>query len=258
MLFRSVCRDLGQSQIPVVAGADRPLYANPYWRENPIRPWPGAEASPFTPNQALEFLRATIRAHPGEITLITIGQFTNLAMLLLVDPDAVAMLKGVVSMGGRMNYPADQPQGECNVILDPIAAGIAFQRLGEQLLLLPIDAVRGHSLSESEVVRMLDRDDRDAVRQTCWGWEETRKGKKGVGLADPMTCAMVFDPRLVNCAPGTVRLTLHDHAVPGGEPFEDDEVIGITAFAESANGPHSVVRSIHPEQAHAHLLEVFR
>ena len=257
----AVCCGLGQAEIPIAAGADQPLFANVYWQENPVRPWPGegplAPTRAYNAHQALDLLRRVIREHPHEITLITIGQFTNLAMLLLVDPEAVGLLRAVVCMGGAMDYPPDRPAGECNVILDPVAAGIACQRLGTQLTLVPIDAVRGMPLTGDQLARLFEDDRLDAVREGCWGWKQTR-GKDHVGLADPLTVAMVFDPDLVTTARGRVRLHLYDHPLPEGEPFPDDEVTGATAFEPQADGPHIVVQAVDKERAHTHLLQVLQ
>jgi hypothetical protein len=46
---------------------------------------------------AIEFLRATIRAHPGEIDLLTIGPLTNIGLLFAVDPEIPSLLKGLSS-----------------------------------------------------------------------------------------------------------------------------------------------------------------
>jgi purine nucleosidase len=255
----AICARLGRADIPIAAGADQPLYANHYWQHNPVRPWPGKDllkpARTYQPNQALELLRRVIREHPNEVTLITIGQFTNLALLLLVDPEAVGLLQAVVSMGGAMDYPPDRPVGECNVILDPVAAGICFQRLAEQLTLVPIEPARGKPLEAAQLERIFADETMDGVRAACGGWNET-KGKDHVGLADPLTVAMVFDAGLVTTETGRIRLRLFDHRLPDGAPFDHDEVTAATAFEPHPDGPHRVVRAADQDQVHEHLLAV--
>ena len=47
----------------------------------------------------MEFLRRTIRAHPGEITLLTIGLLTNIALLFHADPGIPHLLRGGLAGG---------------------------------------------------------------------------------------------------------------------------------------------------------------
>ena len=255
-----ICHRLGKPEIPIAAGADQPLFSDQYWQENPIRPWPGdgclKPSGTYQTNQALELMRQVIRENPNEITLITIGQFTNLATLLLADPETAGLLKEVVSMGGAMEYPPGQPRGECNVILDPVAAGIVFQRLGEQFTLVPIDVVRGMPLEAEQLAQIFDNDESmDALREACGGWKKT-KGKNHVGLADPATVALVFDQSLAVTEKGTAGLHLYDHPLPEGQAFDNDAMTGATYFEKAPDGPHRVVRKIHKERMHEHLMRV--
>jgi len=176
-------------------------------------------------------------------------------MLLLVDPQAVRLLRRVFSMGGAMDYPPDRPAGECNVILDPVAAGIVFQRLDRQLTLVPIEPTRGKPLEAPQLARLFEDATLDAVREACWGWKQTR-GEDRVGLADPLTVAAAFEPDLVATERGRIRLRLCRHALPDGAPFEDDTVVGVTAFERNPEGPHRLVRSSRIEKTHEHVLNV--
>jgi purine nucleosidase len=256
-----VCARLGRADMPVAAGADRPLYANQYWLENPVRPWPAEfprqATRSYAPNEGVDLLRATLRAQPNEVTVITIGQFTNLAMLLLTDPEAAGLAKAVVSMGGAMQYPPDRPKGECNVILDPVAAGIVFQRMEEGLTLLPIEPARGNAMEAEQLAEVFEDDAMDAVRVACAGWKET-KGQLRVGLADPLAVSMVFEPELVAVERGRVHLRLFDHHLPDGGAFEGDEVTGATSFEKRSDGPHRVVTGSRGAAARDHVLSILR
>src|SRR5690348_1835479 len=88
----------GRTDIPVAAGAKSPLarrlvtaaYAH---GENGLggAEFPEPKTKPVS-EPAPEFIRATVRKHPGEITLITIGPLTNIAMALDLDPDLRSMI----------------------------------------------------------------------------------------------------------------------------------------------------------------------
>jgi len=259
-LAELICADLGRGDLPIVAGADRPIGDTQYWFENPVQPWPReAPDQPrrsYPPNRALDWLSQTIRQAPGEITLITIGQFTNLATLLLADPEAAAMLKRVVSMGGRLQYPPDQPKGECNVILDPLAAKIAFQRLGDALTLVPIDVVRGKPLTADMLQTMLRPDAFQTVRAAAHGWQSS-KGNRNIGLADPATVAFAFDPSLGRCQTGRLDVELYPHPLPAGDPFPAGQLTGATTFTPDPAGPHRVLAELDPDPAHAHIQSIF-
>jgi purine nucleosidase len=246
--------------VPVVAGADEPLWENFYWAINPIKSWPAEHPiqprATFDAGKGVRFFSETIRKHPKEITLVTIGQFTNLALLLLTDPEAIGMLARIISMGGRMGYPADVPKPECNVMLDPIAAGICFQRLGAELTLLPIDPVRDRGLKGERVDRILAGGNRTALYAFCRGWHE-HKGKAGVGLADPMAVAMAMQPDLVTTVNARAGVRLAHKKLPSDEPFPRDEVTGVTYLAEEGTGPHYVVTGIDTDRTHAHLMEIY-
>ncbi len=65
---------------------------------------------------------------PGEITLITLGPLTNLALAVMRDPTLPRLLKGYVLMGGAYGVSGNTtPTTEWNVHCDPEAAAIVFR-----------------------------------------------------------------------------------------------------------------------------------
>jgi purine nucleosidase len=69
-------------------------------------------------------MRRAIRARPNEVTLVTIGPLTNIALLFALDPQLPSLLKSVVSMAG-VYFPHERPV-ETNVVIDPLAAAMVF------------------------------------------------------------------------------------------------------------------------------------
>ena len=80
---------------------------------------------------AIEFMRSTIEKFSGEITLVCIGQLTNVATLFLKYPHIPELLKEIVIMGGRYaenEYCDTQKWGktEWNILCDIKAAEVVF------------------------------------------------------------------------------------------------------------------------------------
>ncbi|WP_061167826.1 nucleoside hydrolase [Caballeronia hypogeia] len=79
---------------------------------------------------AHRFIVETVRAHPGEITLLAVGPMTNLALALQDDPDIAGLVREVVVMGGAFGFNGTlgnvTPAAEANMHGDPDAADIVF------------------------------------------------------------------------------------------------------------------------------------
>ncbi|QBD76696.1 nucleoside hydrolase [Ktedonosporobacter rubrisoli] len=79
------------------------------------------------PGHAVDILRETIRRHPHEITLVTLGPLTNVGLALLLDPALARLVKECVIMGGiGQGYGNVTPVAEFNIWVDPEAAKIVF------------------------------------------------------------------------------------------------------------------------------------
>src|SRR6516165_9777987 len=109
------------------------------WREVPVyagepgTPQPIDQArwaTPFTSpalhaDGAVNFLRREINRRPGAITVIAIGELTNVAALLQSDPSAASKIKRIALMGGSVERgyaPDSKPEPEWNVKSNPQAA----------------------------------------------------------------------------------------------------------------------------------------
>ena len=122
-----VCREAGRDDIPIHCGAPGPLLVGTGQAAVPL--YPAVVHRPHradrTPGTAIEFLRTVIRDRPGEITLLTVGPLTNIALLFALDPQIPSLLKAVVSMAG-VHFPHERPV-ETNVVIDPLAAAMVLR-----------------------------------------------------------------------------------------------------------------------------------
>lgn len=94
------------------------------------------------PELAHEFMYKKLRAEPGRITIVAIGDLTNVGRLITDHPEAKPWIKRIVIMGGavRVGYNAKPPVvWEWNIHSDIKAAQVVF-RSGAPLLVAPLDA----------------------------------------------------------------------------------------------------------------------
>jgi purine nucleosidase len=132
---RAVLELANRADVPVALGRERPL-------EKPLatsaethgpRGLGYAEVPPATTplvaQDAAEVIIAAARARPGEITLVTLGPLTNLAVALEREPALPRLLAGWVLMGGAFGAQGNTtPVSEWNIHVDPHAAKLAFDR----------------------------------------------------------------------------------------------------------------------------------
>ena len=80
-----------------------------------------------------------VRRHQEEITLITLGPLTNVAVALKVNPLTVQKFRSIIAMGGAIGVPGNvSPVAEFNMYVDPHAAQRVFQA-ALPLTLVPLD-----------------------------------------------------------------------------------------------------------------------
>lgn len=125
-MLASVLVQAAGQDIPIYPGAENPLLVPQRQTTAPhtavLSEWP--HETEFPRGAAVDFLRRTIRAHPYEITLLTIGPLTNIALLFHTDPDTALMLKKLVMMCGNFNTSAEI--AEWNAAIDPHATKMVY------------------------------------------------------------------------------------------------------------------------------------
>jgi inosine-uridine nucleoside N-ribohydrolase len=91
---------------------------------------PQVDTTALDPRGASQFIIDTLKAHPGEVTIIAVGRMTNLALALRAEPDIAHLAKGVIIMGGAFGYKGRSgnitPLAEANIHGDPVAADEIF------------------------------------------------------------------------------------------------------------------------------------
>ena len=122
----------GRGEIPVAAGAGRPLLREPYvaayvhgesGMDGPELPTPAGRP---VEGHAVDFLAARLLAADVPVTLVPVGPLTNVALLLACHPEAAARIERIVLMGGSIAEGNVTPAAEFNVWADPEAAARVF------------------------------------------------------------------------------------------------------------------------------------
>jgi len=144
---------------------------------------------------AVDFLKTEISRRPGEVTIIAIGELTNVAALLKSDPSVAKKIKLIAMMGGSIEHgygPDSKPEAEWNIKSNPEAAQTVFSS-GVPLLVAPLDVTAMLQLDAAARRRVFTHLSPLTIALTIlyhlWGNETPT-------LFDPMTVAMLLDPNI--------------------------------------------------------------
>jgi inosine-uridine nucleoside N-ribohydrolase len=103
---------------------------------------------------AVEFIVKTVRACPGEVTLVPVGPLSNIAAALAIAPDLVDLVPEVVIMGGAHHFGNETPAAEFNIWADPEAADMVISAGFRKVTLVPLDATHKALVSLEDVARL--------------------------------------------------------------------------------------------------------
>ena len=227
-----ICRTLGRTDVPIHCGASNVLWIGPGQPEVPqfefILDLPHRKEWPQ--NTAVNFLRETIRSRPGEITLLTIGPFTNIALLFAVDPEIPSLLKGMVSMAGV--FFREGSKLEWNCLVDPIATAMVYRARPPWHISIGLDVTLQCVMPAAEVRLRFTPPPLPVVAQMAqtWfskGWDFT--------FHDPLAAAILFHPELCTYEDGEVDLVIDPTAEKTGET---------SLTAVQGNAPHRVAKAV--------------
>ena len=200
--------ELCGKETPVYLGAARPLMREPVWAYffhgddgmgNMNYPEP---TLPVAQGNAITAFIEAVRAHPGDITLITLGPLTNIALAVRIAPDIVEKISMCYTMGGAAATLGNvTPAAEFNIYVDPEAARVVFNS-GIPLLMVGWEHCRGQAnLSEKEMaqVRAFHTPYADFALDCNAHAIRTNKdwlNEPGLALPDPVTMAVALDPSI--------------------------------------------------------------
>jgi purine nucleosidase len=151
---------VGRTEIPVAAGADRPLVREQYVASY-VHGETGLDGPDLPPPQgepldrhAVDFLADKIRETSGRVTLVPTGPLTNVALLLALHPDARP--ERIVLMGGAIAEGNVTPAAEFNIWADPEAAARVFGS-GIDVTMVGLDVTHQALFTSAHVGRLAGR-----------------------------------------------------------------------------------------------------
>jgi inosine-uridine nucleoside N-ribohydrolase len=204
-LILDIC---GRSDIPVHAGADRPLKRDLVTAEE-VHGKTGIDGVdiyeppvPLAEGHAVDFIIETIRREdPGAVTLCPLGPLTNIAMALDKAPEIATRIAGIVLMGGGFFEGGNiTPAAEFNIYVDPEAAKIVFAS-GVPITMMPLDVTHKALTRQDRVARLRAGGGRAAgimadMLEYFERFDEQKYGTDGGPLHDPTVIAYLLRPEL--------------------------------------------------------------
>jgi inosine-uridine nucleoside N-ribohydrolase len=205
---------VGRSDIPVAAGVATKT-------NNVMTQAAYAERSPGRKHRdGVEFILQQIRAHPGQITLISIGPLFNVQAAIDRDPATFKKVKRVVLMGGSVyrgyGGPNAPPQSEWNILCDPdglkalLGSGVPVFMMPLDSTQVPLDqkaqaAIFSHGSALTDQLTLLYHE-----------WSGTGEWHTPT-LYDPVAVTYTFRPDLCPATPMRIEVDAKGstHPVPG-------------------------------------------
>jgi len=245
-LAEVVCRADGREDVPIYAGLTGPLLFGP--GQPNVPQYEAVKDQPHRtdygpPAEAIDFLRRTIRARPGEITLLAVGPLTNISALFAADPEIPTLLKRVVLMCGVFTGRHGHGPGrtEWNAIVDPVATALVFKHAAPGTLtsiglevtekcVLPADECREKFAAAGGPLGIV------AKMAEVWFRSVNR-----ITFHDPLAAACVFEPDICGYGPGKAEIVLHE-----------GPLAGMTLWKPGETGPHRVAYTVQPDAFFAH------
>lgn len=211
----------GRSNVPVFAGVSKAI-------DQSDNVWYGYEGGGILDaddennellkpddKHAVDFIIETIMSNPGQVTIITLGALTNLAVALIKEPRIAQNLKEVISMGGVIVPIVDSmgisrsPIEEYNFNCDKLATEIVF-KFGVNLTLIPIDVTLKVPVPSEHVITLMNS--RKPIAKAAYrmleAWPEQEKilyisggvptEHTDLWMHDPLCVATLIDRSIVD------------------------------------------------------------
>jgi inosine-uridine nucleoside N-ribohydrolase len=202
---------IGRDEIPVAAGAPRPLVREQYVAAN-VHGETGLDGPELPPPQrapaaehAVDWMAAALRQ--GNVTLVATGPLTNVALLLARYPDVP--LERIVLMGGAIGEGNVTPAAEFNIWVDPEAAARVFES-GHELTMVGLDVTHRALMRPAHAGRLAASGPAGRLVADMYAFysrfHHERYGWDGAPIHDACAVAHLIDPSLIETCYCGVRI----------------------------------------------------
>lgn len=229
--------ELCGAAVPVVAGCEKPLL-RPLETAQEVHGDDGMgdiglplQGRAPTPGHAADRLRSIINQHAGDITLVTLGPLTNVALALLREPELAQSVSACFIMGGiGSGHGNVTPLAEFNIWVDPEAAKIVFES-GMPIHMVGWDISWKYATfdaAQASEIRAIGTPLAKFVvdiQATLTDFAIAETGLSGFDLPDPITMAAAIDAGLLDYRDCHVDITTGDGLARG---LTVVDVLGVT------------------------------
>jgi len=197
--------ELCGAQVPVYAGADKPLlrpYQNATWFHGSDGlgehgyPAPHRAAEPL---HAVDAIIQTVEANPG-LVIVTLAPLTNIALALAKKPSIATQVGRCVIMGGAPCCEGNvTPAAEYNIWVDPEAARMVMLS-GMPIELIGWHLSRGESVLNQREIESIEAFKTELAHFAIECNSHARRaykiqtGEDGISLPDPIAMCLALNP----------------------------------------------------------------
>lgn len=203
---------------------------------------------------AVDILRSVIRENAGDITLVTLGPLTNVALAFLLEPDLADCVERCYIMGGvGSGHGNVTPTAEFNIWVDPEAAKIVYES-GMKMTMVGWDISWKHATFDAEQAAEIRRIGTPLaefvidVQATLTEFSMTENALPGFDLPDPITMAAAIDPSIAEYKDYRVDVTTGEGLARG---ITVVDVLGVSKRAPQMRVATSADRSAFVEMLKA-------
>ncbi|MBV6691618.1 nucleoside hydrolase [Serratia quinivorans] len=170
---------------------------------------------------AHDYIIDSVKAYPGEITLIAVGRLTNLALAVEKDPGIASLVKEVIIMGGAFGHNGHTgnvtPFAEANIIGDPHAAD-RVMTTDWPVTVVGLDVTQQTVMSSEYIERLRINSARygEFIYQITRFYADFHKreiGMDGFYVHDSSAIAYAIAPELFDVKVGAVRVITEGPAI---------------------------------------------
>jgi purine nucleosidase len=197
----------------------------------------------FPEGQAIDFLRQTIRANPGEVVLLGIGPMSNIAALFAVDEEIPKLLKGLVLMCGH--FQATAPHAEWNALVDPTATAIVYRAKTPYHRSIGLDVTMKVTMPAAQV---RERFKAPLLRPVLDFAEVWFQKAETITFHDPLAAATIFDDSICTFEKGRIAIELKSDLQPGATLW----------YEKAEGGTHEVATSVQSARFFEHYFGFFK